>query len=374
MARTVFILGAGASKHAGAPLMNEFLEAARDLLASGNLGAAEEQNFGLVRKGVNELQLAHSKGDLDIWNLETVFDAFEMAALVGCLGDLKGEEVNGLPEAMREVILTTLQEKIVLPLENRSGSFLAVPTQPYARFVEALVSARQNAGAYPAVITFNYDNCLELALYRGGRTWSYCLDSVTHGDCVKLLKLHGSLNWGFCESCGTVGESRDWPKIVEDTSIVAARLWQSGERRMHLKVVTGPLGAPQCRCESSKRSPMLVPPTISKGHYHNILSKVWAVAAAELRTAEEIFVCGYSLAETDLFFRYLYSVGTIGEASLRRFWVFNPDPGVKPRFEALLGKQVLSQPGRFLLFPSTFDNMNWGTVLRHDLRTLPPPV
>ena len=119
---------------------------------------------------------------------------------------------------------------------------------------------------------------------------------------------------------------------------------------------------------------MLVPPTLSKGRYHNILGSVWAVAAAELRTAEEIFVCGYSLPETDLFFRNLYAVGTIGEASLRRVWVFNPDPGVKPRFSVLLGRQVLSQPERFLLFPCTFHNMRWDAVLTHNLEALPSPM
>ncbi len=80
MAKTVFILGAGASRHAGAPLMNEFLERAWGLPATSNLGAEAPRHFALVRKGINALQLAHSKGDLDIWNLEAVFDAFEMAA------------------------------------------------------------------------------------------------------------------------------------------------------------------------------------------------------------------------------------------------------------------------------------------------------
>ena len=85
-------------------------------------------------------------------------------------------------------------------------------------------------------------------------------------------------------------------------------------------------------------------------------------------------MCGYSLPEADMFFRYLYAVGTIGEASLRRVWVFNPDAGVKPRFSALLGKQVLSQRHRFLLFPVEFEKINWQAVLTGDLKALPNPV
>ena len=37
MAKTVFVLGAGASAKAGAPLMSTFLDKARDLLASGKV-------------------------------------------------------------------------------------------------------------------------------------------------------------------------------------------------------------------------------------------------------------------------------------------------------------------------------------------------
>jgi hypothetical protein len=38
----VFILGAGASKDAGAPLMSEFLAASGDLLSRGQVGDAEQ--------------------------------------------------------------------------------------------------------------------------------------------------------------------------------------------------------------------------------------------------------------------------------------------------------------------------------------------
>jgi len=374
MARTVFILGAGASKHAGAPLMNQFLEKAWDLLETDKLAAADRCDFALVRKGVNALQIAHSKGDLDIWNLEAVFDAFEMAVLLGHLGDMPKEDIERLPEAMRQVILTTLQEQIRLPIEAGGGSRTLAATKPYARFVDAAASVEKTTGAYPAVITFNYDICLEWALYRRGIPWSDCVRAPGSGASLRLLKLHGSLNWAFCSSCRQVAESRDWGSIVEGAHDTAARAQDDGLQVTRLEVVSGAPTAPRCGCESSKRAVMVVPPTINKGQHHDMLSKVWAAAAAELRTAEDIFMCGYSLPEADMFFRYLYAVGTIGEASLRRVWVFNPDAGVKPRFSALLGKQVLSQRHRFLLFPVEFEKINWQAVLTGDLKALPNPV
>lgn len=374
MAKTVFILGAGASKHAGAPLMNEFLEKAWSLLATGNLGVAEKTDFELVRKGINELQLAHSKGDLDVSNLEAVFDAFEMANLVGRLGDLGEEDVKRLPEAMRQVILETLQKEITFPVSNKDGDTLPGPTDAYQEFVREVARRHRDTASYPAVITFNYDLCLELALYYRGCGWTYCLSESEPNNGVKVLKLHGSLNWAFCRSCNTVAVSREMGDILRAASHDAMLAKNDGRSEMQMRVVTGTPQAPRCDCEQPNREVMLVPPTINKGRYHTVVSKVWAAAAAELSSAEQIFVCGYSLPETDLFFRYLYAVGTIGEASLRRVWVFNPDADVKSRFERLLGRQVRGQRDGFLLFPSTFENINWPFVLDHDLTNLPRPV
>jgi hypothetical protein len=38
---------------------------------------------------------------------------------------------------------------------------------------------------------------------------------------------------------------------------------------------------------------------------------VWRTAAQHLSEAEHIFIIGYSLPETDQFFRYLYGLGTV---------------------------------------------------------------
>ncbi len=76
MADTVFILGAGASKEAGAPLMGEFLDVAHNLWKTeGSTMPA----FETVFRGISRLQQVHSKAKLDIQNVESVFAAFEMA-------------------------------------------------------------------------------------------------------------------------------------------------------------------------------------------------------------------------------------------------------------------------------------------------------
>jgi len=83
---------------------------------------------------------------------------------------------------------------------------------------------------------------------------------------------------------------------------------------------------------------LLVPPTISKGQHHKTFELVWEQAARALAEADSILVFGYSLPESDQFFRYLFGVTRI-QAWLKRFWVFDPDPSgnVEARFRTLLG-------------------------------------
>jgi hypothetical protein len=51
------------------------------------------------------------------------------------------------------------------------------------------------------------------------------------------------------------------------------------------------------------------------------------------------FVIGYSLAETDSFFRHRYALGSVGISPLRRFAIFNPDQSGETdlRFRTMLG-------------------------------------
>jgi hypothetical protein len=48
VSQTVFILGAGASAQAGAPLMNTFIPVAQDIKRGGTLYPKEQENFDLV--------------------------------------------------------------------------------------------------------------------------------------------------------------------------------------------------------------------------------------------------------------------------------------------------------------------------------------
>jgi len=78
------------------------------------------------------LSQVHSKAAVDIHNIESVFAAFEMAKLLGRLGDMPQNQIDRLPHAMQRVIARTLEATIQLRMsQNRLQ-----PPEPYTRLVK----------------------------------------------------------------------------------------------------------------------------------------------------------------------------------------------------------------------------------------------
>jgi hypothetical protein len=98
----------------------------------------------------------------------------------------------------------------------------------------------------------------------------------------------------------------------------------------------------------------------------DILRQYGSEQQEELSNAENIFVIGYSLPETDAFFRHLYALGSLGDRLIKRFWVFDLDRSgsVESRFRAVLGKAALSR------FKYSSNGFPYG--FEADIRTVPP--
>src|SRR5262249_15169356 len=200
MSRTVFILGAGASKQAGGPLMAEFLDVAEKLRGSRK-STISANNFDLVFKGRAALQSVHSKSNLDLANIESVFAAFEMAALFKrSLGDLKVEDVQGLSSATRRLIVETLESELAFPFMVG----VVMPPPPYNEFVALIAKIMEKDNTGVSLITFNYDLALDYALHFNSLRPNYCLDDNVQG--IPFMKVHGSLNWARCSKleCGAI--------------------------------------------------------------------------------------------------------------------------------------------------------------------------
>ncbi|HMW64969.1 MAG TPA: hypothetical protein PKE11_14070, partial [Accumulibacter sp.] len=105
--KTVFILGAGASRAAGAPLMFDFIDCANRILRRGEATWAHK-NFESSLDARRKLQNAYVKSNVDLDNIETLFSTYEMAALIGRLGNFDEKVVESLPISLRYVIMRTL--------------------------------------------------------------------------------------------------------------------------------------------------------------------------------------------------------------------------------------------------------------------------
>jgi hypothetical protein len=345
MSSTVFILGAGASKQAGAPLMADFLDTAYDLWRlklSGDVAKA----FELVFKGISDLQSVHSKANLNIDNIESVFAAFEMAKTLHGFGGYTSDRIDELLRAMRHLIVETIQRTLKLPVQNDR---FPSPPEPYGNFAAIIKYLMEEARPTEsvAIMTFNYDLAIDFACLKAGLGVNYALEEGKARSDIPVLKLHGSLNWAYCSKCEKVVpwglrqyfDKYKW-EFLEPGRCATLRMGDHIKDFEHCSQKVEP-------------EPVLVPPTWNKTEYHREISGVWARAARELSDAENIFVIGYSMPPTDEFFRHLYGLGTVGDKLLRRFWVFNPDSSgyVENRFRELLG---FGAKARFKYYPKTF--------------------
>lgn len=335
MSKTVFILGAGASHQAGAPLMADFLDAAEGLLRNGRTGVASS-NFDEVFAAMAALSAAQSKATIDLDNLESVFSAFEMASLIESLGDWDPDKISRLPSAIRQLIVGTLENTIKFPVGT--GKLYAPP--PYEQFAELVQVIRTHDGEPCTIMTFNYDISLDYALHHNSIPIDYCLTPPKESQKLKFLKLHGSLNWGRDKRTDNV---LAW-EMAQFFGIAYVDL--SNEKIEYINFsISEHFHKWQGSGDGMHPDPVIVPPTWSKTETYGSINNVWATAARELRTAERIIVIGYSLPTTDEFFRYLYAIGTISPTRIKEFLVYNPDTTntVRNRFRALLGQSSIKR-------------------------------
>jgi NAD-dependent SIR2 family protein deacetylase len=342
MSETVFILGAGASMHAGAPGMLDFLDVADRLrrtkrVPDGDVGDAFDQ----VLAGRAALDPVFAKASIDADNLEAVFGAFEMAQLFGQFGTFTAEEINALPNAMRTVIVETLELTTKYPFPTSESRYPNAPVL-YDQLGHLLSEMRAKDQSV-SVITFNYDVALDYALYRRGIHIDYCLTPNTeasgHRQRIDLMKLHGSINWTTCPQCRVVPyrfeqflQTYRWDFVEPPTAVCINFRQPLVETFKH-----------DCNGAKGDGLSVIVPPTWNKATGHREIVTVWRRAVKHLSDARHIIVIGYSLPPSDQFFRYLYALGTVSATRLEKFWLIDPDSapgGAGDRFRDLLGKGV----------------------------------
>lgn len=341
MSDIVFILGAGASRDCGAPLMHDFLDTAHTLLRTGLVEESKREDFERVLRAISSLQKIHSKSQFDLNNIESIFTALEISNVLGKLPDFEREEIPAVIASLKEVIVETLEKTIAFPMQGRS----ITPTKSYDSFSKLIKHLKNETRLKlsSSVITFNYDIALDMAMYKNEQGPVYGIGSEFRSAFpTKLLKLHGSLNWAVNKEDNTV------------QPLTLHEYFQAGYSYNGLNEIKGcfvPIGS-QLQQYYSKHSsmevesePVIIPPTWNKADYHHLISKTWGLAANELEEAEHVFIIGYSLPETDAFFKLLYGIGSAGNTPLKNFIVYNPDQSgeVENRFRNMLGPGALAR-------------------------------
>jgi NAD-dependent SIR2 family protein deacetylase len=141
---------------------------------------------------------------------------------------------------------------------------------------------------------------------------------------IHLLKLHGSANWAFCPKCKK-------PVV----------LYHKVTRLL------GSLPQPLCPECDNLRQPLLVPPSWDKTEYSDTMSPVWKLAVEKLKCATRICVVGYSIPESDAFFRHMITLALADNQQLERLIVVDKDTNIETKWEKLLDPVFCKRRFRF---------------------------
>lgn len=345
MSNHIIILGAGASVSAGAPLMIDFLDKAKMCYAAKQVKSRTA--FENVFSAIGKLQLAHSKAQLDIVNMESVFNALEMARLAGGFSEYTDDNINSVIKDFQTLILETLEASIKFPA-NR-GQVGA--TTDYKRLAELLYDHKNKNDLMHDIsfISFNYDIAVDHALQIYGHNPHYYLYSPSSRN-TPLLKLHGSCNWTTRHDTGDIIalDLKDyWNKYSyqgmgpSDISIEISKHTADYFNKNTDVKVSGDI--------------VVVPPSWNKTSYGGGLKKVWVEAKRRLSMADHIHIVGYSFPQTDMYFGLLYAIGTISERPLSSLNIYNPDNSdyYKEKARSIFGPGALA---RLKFYPYKFSD------------------
>lgn len=352
MKEIVIVLGAGASCPFGAPLMKDFYHVAASLFVGSGATEHLKRQFGIVFDFINRLQKAQAKANIDLHNIESVYTALEMAQLLG-LDNLRSENCDDwetMDRAMKYFLSKSIEARCQLlrnnklPRHQQPGdgaeifSLYSPPQEPLTDAVAKAI-ALEEKGWTVTFLTFNYDLVLESILGHFKVATNYCLPGTpppqnrTVSREMKVLKLHGSINW-------QQEAAPNQEPLITPFPIYPSERHLSPDQK-YFNVSVG--NQVYSRFSETINDPVIVPPVWNKSNYHTPINAIWREAAARLSQASHIYSLGYSLPQTDGFFRQLFALGTVGDRPLQQFRAFDIERedtpgGVHSRYRDMLGR------------------------------------
>ncbi len=344
--KNVYILGAGASVQAGAPVLRNFLDRAQALYLDPK-SALTDDDRGRLRQVFNwqkKMDLGRAHVEMDLDNLEDLFGLVDLQCQIG----------NSEASQVREALTFLIEKTLRLLVQREHRHLRAAGYLQFAKLVtrreqdprtKVWWTPQKRQGARDAIITLNYDTVVEEALSLVDADVDYNIDDGIRENATPVLKLHGSINWRMCteRGCGRIIPiSQEVPNVP------------------------CPAGGPH-----HKTTTLIVPPTWNKGSANGAIGRVWARAHHELVEAHRWIIIGYSAPPSDRFFQYLLGSARAENEHLEIVSVFNyarneqEQAAIRGHYESLFTKSFVARRLHFELgepFPTnmaTIENLTW---------------
>jgi len=293
---TAYILGAGASAHAGYPLASRLLQS-----LSGWLDRKSDEEHWVLACRNRILQVRETFGSLDdfegiLGKLEEfgqrcvrpngpttygqdVKDIFHdctqrMRGNAAEVGDDDTPATGFYPQYLRSDLITAFREYFYEIETHRSGEIA------YDRFARKI-------DADALVITFNYDVALESALVRAGKWdigtgYGFTAFPERAISATNVYKLHGSVNWFQAPM------QEHPPPLIFSRDLKLLGYEELSDPRVGTKGIS-----------INNTGTFVLPDPRKQFYWERFWHPLWGAAAERLKQASEVFIHGYSMPAAD---------------------------------------------------------------------------
>ncbi|MCD4829992.1 MAG: hypothetical protein K8R90_11235 [Candidatus Cloacimonetes bacterium] len=358
--KTAYILGAGFSRAAGFPLMNDFFFQARNLYARGGLSTEDEKAFEQVFSFVNNYSKAKNYLSFDLFNMEDLFSIIEMRKLIENKdGTNIEDEYLRVLRCVFENQLTSMSGGYVLKhlsefkrnhnnvhnlrdalMMNRSSDQFTV-WDNYLRFIKEIFKIQYFPGAGlfdinskeqpSSIISLNYDLLVERV--------------------IALFLVYNAIEGKPSDISVNYGINDEFLHKITDDSLLY-KLQFSTNAGIKISKLHGSLNF-KMSPESSREKPLLVPPTWNK-QVHPHFVGIWQQATECVRECEKLVFIGFSFPITDQYFKYWLINALVENESLKSVEVVCPDDSgdTEKRYRAFFDQHFSAKV--FTYFNMTF--------------------
>ncbi|MBI4557351.1 MAG: hypothetical protein HY706_07200 [Candidatus Hydrogenedentes bacterium] len=332
MTSNVYILGAGVSRAAGLPLMDDFFVMAKQFLENSGSGLGSQDIGGVYENtALQEIfsYVASHAGTFyeKNWNPLNIEHVYSVLDSEISSNSVPTDGRKTLVQLRRYLRYTIVRIFEIAEFNGRNSLPLAILR---GRRESATIYAAFAATLRPqdTVISFNYDLLVDRGLVSVGLRPDYVLsaDPIHHVNgpwcsdrpARRLLKVHGSANWMICgrDECEGMHVHTD---VFNNTSA------HVNDDHCHV-----------CHRDNSLLDYLIVPPTTAKRPSDERLQKIMISAIESLRTATQVFIIGFSCPMTDegdATFGRLVREGMHNNSHSPHVIVVNPDYGHAKRVQ-----------------------------------------